>query len=75
MDRVQFLIHPQNEEVIAYFPHLPWDRQGNLTCYAHIGQHGACSPEYAKECRPATKDEYSGLKIELESIGYKLKLV
>lgn len=35
-----------------------WDREGNLMSYAPIGQHGACSPDYLKECTEITKEKY-----------------
>jgi hypothetical protein len=43
------------------------------TCYSHIGQHSACHPDYAKECKEAT--DYQELKEELESIGYSLNIL
>lgn len=64
---VKFMYHPVNDELFAYFPQLK-------TCYAHIGQHSDCAIEYVNECRYATFDEFKGLKAELESIGYDLKL-
>jgi len=75
--KIQFLIHPDEPEVFAYFPDLDFDLQGNKTCYAHIGQHGACNPAYAQECRGATKEEYKALKTELtDLVGYEdLKVI
>lgn len=60
--------------VFAFFPEEV-DHDYFLTCYSHIGQHSACHPDYAKECKEATKDQYQDLKAELESIGYKLKVL
>lgn len=60
-------------DIFAYFPQLKADNQGNRTCYAHIGQHSACSPEYAADCLPA--DNYAELQLELISIGYDLKIL
>jgi hypothetical protein len=75
---VKFLIHPTNGELIAYFPYMKYGFNGYRhdlkTCYAHVGQHSSCAPEYAKECRYAKETEYSDLKKELESLGYNLKL-
>lgn len=70
---VKFLMHPDGD-LMAYFPYMKADNKGNKTCYAHIGQHSACSPEYAKECRPATPTEYADLQKELISIGYELNI-
>lgn len=75
---VKFLIHPANGDLIAYFPYMKYGYNGYRndlkTCYAHVGQHSSCAPEYAKECRYATEAEYKDLKTELESLGYDLKL-
>jgi len=38
-----------------------FDSQGNITCYVPIGQHGALSREYLKECQRITKEEYVGI--------------
>ena len=70
-EKVKFLVHPDApEEVFAYFPEFKADEQGNMTSYAHIGQHSACAPTYALECRNATKNEYKALHNELISQGY-----
>ena len=64
-------------EVTAVFPCEPADRLGNkMSCYAHIGQHGACDFGWYYETRPAMPDEYADLKRELESApyGYRLKV-
>jgi hypothetical protein len=60
-------------DVTAVFPlepatvGKPWE----MTCYAHIGQTGACTPEWmVKETRPATPSEYAPLLKELESLGH-----
>ena len=75
---VKFLIHPVNGDLMAYFPHQKYGFNGYRhdlkTCYSHIGQHSACAPEYAKECKPATPAEYADLQKELISIGYVLKI-
>ena len=43
----------------------------NLTCYAHIGQHQACSLEYYRDkTKPASENEYNELLNELKYIGY-----
>ncbi len=86
---VKFLIERDSEDqddVFAYFPNEKY--YGNpdtsnagygfdfkmRTSYAHIGQHSACHPDYTKECKPATQEQYKDLKSELESIGYNLKI-
>ncbi len=48
-----------------------------MTCYAQIGQHGACSWDWVRsKTRAATPAEYADLKRELESppFGYRLRV-
>jgi hypothetical protein len=75
MTKVKFLIHSDplemgNDDLFAFFPDDICDHDGNLTSYAHVGQHSACCQAYADESREATKEEYKGLLEELVSIGY-----
>ena len=75
---VRFLIDRlPSKGVFAYFPYFIYYSNGYAkmkTCYATIGQHGGCTPEYAKSCRLAKPEEYKNLMEELESIGYNLKI-
>jgi hypothetical protein len=64
----------EDGEVIAIFPDLEWDTQGNVTSYMHIGQHGACDTDLINELEKASESEYKPLADELESIGYKLDI-
>ena len=74
-NKVLFLVHPDaKDEVLAYWPNVEAS-PGFRMCYAHIGQHGSASPEYARECRKATKKEYEELKNELLSVGYELEIL
>lgn len=68
----------KDKQVTAVFPYeestvgKPWLR----TCYAHIGQHGACDKAWVYEyTRPATPEEYAPLKKELERMGYSLQVL
>ena len=61
-------------DVFAYMPYETADRKGDKTSYAHIGQHSACSPEYAAECKPARFAEFEPLMKELEQLGYNLDI-
>lgn len=62
------------DNVTAFFPELPAG-DGLITCYAHIGQHGAASWSYVTtRTRPATPDEYAELARELEAVGYRLAI-
>lgn len=56
-----------NDDIYAAFPET-FDRKGNLTSYAHIGQHSAVSLEYIKESAQATNEESKGLLQEIKSI-------
>lgn len=79
LTKVIFLVNERDGEhtdVFAYFPELNSDENGRFkTSYSHIGQHSACDPEYAKESRLATPEEYTELKNELEGIGYNLDVI
>lgn len=62
--------------VFALLPHEVDDRNGNVTSYQHIGQHS--SADYIgciSSSRPATQEEYSDLKAEMEDRGYNLNVV
>lgn len=60
-------------EITAVFPEHSWSGvDSDMTCYAHVGQHGACSIEWYHSTRRATPPEYAPLKRELESLGYNL---
>jgi len=80
LTKVLFLVNDADQDygadVFAYFPEENYDNGGYLkTGYAHVGQHTAVSPEYAKESREATPEEYSDLKRELEGQGYNLEVL
>ena len=61
--------------VTAVFPCLPADHFGNdMTCYAHVGQHGACSVGWYQTTKAATPDQYAALKAELEAAPYHYQL-
>jgi hypothetical protein len=57
------------KHVTAVFPSLPGTNDPNTaTCYAHIGQHSACSREWYRTTRDATPEEYASLLRELRNI-------
>lgn len=62
--------------ITAVFPCEPYDQGDSMICYAHVGQHGVCSPEWYRETTWARPEEYESLKKELESApyGYRLKI-
>ena len=52
-------------DVVALFPNLDADLNGNITSYQHIGQHGAASRDLLTELRAATETEHAELHAEL----------
>jgi len=63
-------------EVIAIFPYILWDHNGNVTSYMHIGQHGACGIFFTWVFpKLATPEEYKPLLDELTQVGYDFKIV
>ena len=76
LTRVVFRKWPDSEggEVIALFPDEEADYSGHISSYQHTGQHAAASRDITYRTKAATPAEYAGLKRELESIGYRLKV-
>jgi len=72
--KVIFLINEKNNDLFAYFPEEIHNGEF-ATGYSQLGQHSAVHPDYAKESRPATPEEYQNLKTELEEIGYNLEIL
>jgi len=56
----------EDSDVVAIFPEEK-ERNGLLTCYAHIGQHGSAAPECLR-AREATLSEGVSLLAELRGI-------
>jgi hypothetical protein len=74
-EETRVLFRVSDGEVVAVFPDI-WS--GVLVaCYAHVGQHGACSREWYYSTRPAKPEEYADLMAELEGApyGYRLKVL
>lgn len=65
----------KNGSVIALFPDEAWtDTQ--CASYEHVGQHGGADYSHVvRATKPATAQESASLAAELESIGYKLRIV
>lgn len=55
-------------QVTAVFPTFEWDNKGNMTCYAHVGQHGGCSLDWYRSTRRALPSEYDALLRELRGL-------
>ena len=63
-------------EIDALFPYDIADHRGNVTCYAHVGQHGSADYDHCIEStKPAKQAESLTLKQELETLGYKIRIV
>ena len=63
MTKVKFY-RDETGEVFAFFPdeYFNLDMDPDLfTSYTHIGQHSACSLEYTKSLKPATRLEFEPL--------------
>ena len=72
--KVIFRKDKKDGDIIAVFAD---DKQNNnmIGCYVHLGQHTTMSIDYYNETVPATPEEYSDLKKELEDIGYNVEVV
>ena len=74
MTKVKFLYEKMGGGVFAHFPEMVHNFNGyrpdNMTCYSHVGQHSACHPDYANECKEAPINEYLDLLRELIGQGY-----
>lgn len=64
------LFRKDQNEVTAVFPTLPGTDYYNMTCYAHVGQHSACTFGWYHTTKPAKPDEFADLHQELVAIGY-----
>lgn len=74
--RVIFRKWRSNQGVIALFPDIAADNRGSILSYEHIGQHGGASVCLTSAYTlPAQPHEYAPLMRELQSIGYKLRVV
>jgi hypothetical protein len=49
------------------------ERNGNYTCYAHVGQHGTVDPAYIKDLPTVSFEDAEPLIKELENIGYNVQ--
>ena len=76
LTKVKFLIDNTYGDVFALFPDQVFAKDPKIvTCYAHIGQHSACSLSYAKNCFIASPAQYADLYNELINIiGYNLDI-
>ena len=56
------------DEILALFPTLAADPQGNILCYAHIGQHASACKSLLRKGTNATPAEYKSLLKELQNL-------
>ena len=69
-----YFVKSKDGTITAIFPNTIADNKGNCMCYAHIGQHSACSEEWIEEQEIALVSEWEELGNELVSIDYKLDI-
>ena len=63
-------------EIIALFPYLISNYNGDVTCYAHMGQHSSADYLHIiSNSKPINNPKNLDLYKELSSIGYNLKVV
>ena len=64
------------DEILALFPYMIADYNGNVTCYAHIGQHSSANYNYIiTNSKPIHDPKNLNLYKELINIGYNLKII
>lgn len=72
METIKVIFKKDEGEVVAIFPYMRandrFDFTPLATCYAHIGQHSACSYDYGTGLPTATKSEYRDLLSELQMV-------
>lgn len=55
-------------EITAMFPTECGTNRYDMTCYAHVGQHGTCDSGWYNRTRKAKPEEYAALLNELRKI-------
>jgi hypothetical protein len=55
-------------EIMAVFPSECGTNEYDMTCYAHVGQHGSCTRQWYNRTRKAKPHEYADLLAELRGI-------
>lgn len=77
--RVMFYKEKDSNDVFAFFPEEYYNIKlyglDIRTCYAHLGQHSACHVDYLIGLEKAKEDEYEYLRLELEGLGYNLRIL
>lgn len=76
--KVCFYVETSAHQILAVFPKERFSIDPSIKlirCYAHIGQHSNASPAYFRNLPLASVEQYTPLKMELESIGYDLEIL
>jgi hypothetical protein len=68
IDTLPVIFRKYQGEITAYFPTDKWNKSGDITCYAHVGQHGGASPIWLSKGKRATETDYAPLLAELRGI-------
>lgn len=75
MDKpVKVRFYTEGKDVLAVFPFIIAKRSRHIhnLCYSHQDRHAYSQREYHYKLKKATKDQYTLLAKELQSIGYDL---
>ena len=77
MDKTKVFFEKSEGEIVAVMPYeLGTMNPATMTCYAHIGQHSACSDKWVTKQVPATAEEYKSLLDELNFLSlYNVEVV
>lgn len=76
MGAIKVMFRKFKGEILAIFPYEVENKNGDVCCYAHIGQHSTCDYDYVvNNSKKASEAELSDLKAELIGIGYQLEIV
>ena len=72
---VIFKLDRGTQSPVAFFPQCPGTRDpATMLCYSQTEQHACASVDYYRKCKPATPDQYTPLRREIEAIGYKIAI-
>ena len=76
MQKSKVIFRKFKNEILAIFPYFVNNYNGDVTCYAHLGQHSDCDYNYViKNSQPINKPKKLPLYNELKSIGYNLQVI
>ena len=76
MEKTDVIFRKDKDSVFALFPYLISTVDGNVTGYAHFGQHFSADYNHCiMTSKPAQAEEYADLMAELEQVGYNLRII